>query len=285
MLLMHGHRPYGQAHYYLGHYEDERFYPELHGRMNWPGGQLSAPETLLDDRGRRIFFAWIREARPWERYGWASVMSLPRLLSLGEDGTLQIEPVQELEALRLNPRCRENIPLAQDSEVELADISGDCMEIAVEIEPGDAREFGLKVRCSPRGEEQTTIVYQPSAAILKVELEHSTLDENVRYPRFTGRDEPEGISEEEKYAKVQEAPLGSPSTRKSDSELQNGEILKLRVFLDRSVIEVFANGRQCVTQRVYPTRSDSVGVRLFARGGSATVRRLEAWDMAPANLW
>ncbi|MBC8236426.1 hypothetical protein H8E77_43320 [bacterium] len=39
MLLIHGHRPYGQAHYYLGRYEKEQFYPELHGRMNWPGGQ------------------------------------------------------------------------------------------------------------------------------------------------------------------------------------------------------------------------------------------------------
>ena len=66
MLLMHGHRPYGMAHYYLGRYENEQFYPETHGRMNWQGGQLSGPETLLDDKGRRIFFGWIREARPWE---------------------------------------------------------------------------------------------------------------------------------------------------------------------------------------------------------------------------
>ena len=53
---MHGHRPYGMAHYYLGRYEDEQFYPEIHGRMNWQGGQLSGPETLFDDKGRRIFF-------------------------------------------------------------------------------------------------------------------------------------------------------------------------------------------------------------------------------------
>lgn len=268
MLLMHGHRPYGQAHYYLGHYENERFHPGLHGRMNWPGGQLSAPETILDDKGRRIFFGWIREARPWEGQGWASVMTLPRLLSLGQDGTLQIEPVPELESLRLNPRSRENIPLAQDSEIDLKDVSGACMEIAVEMEPGDAREFGLKVRCSPGGEEQTAIVCQPDAAILKIELEHSTLDESVRYPGPRGR-------EEEEYIKAQEAPF----------ELRDSETLKLRVFLDRSVIEVFANGRQCITQRIYPTRSDSVGVRLFARGGSASVRQLDAWDMAPTNSW
>ena len=39
--------------------------------------------------------------------------------------------------------------------------------------------------------------------------------------------------------------------------LAEGEALELRVFIDRSVIEVFANRRQCLTQRVYPTRADS----------------------------
>jgi len=64
MLLMHGHRPYGIAHYYLGCYADKQFYPETHGRMNWQDGQLSGHETLLDNEGRRIFFGWIRQALP-----------------------------------------------------------------------------------------------------------------------------------------------------------------------------------------------------------------------------
>jgi len=60
------------------------------------------------------------------------------------------------------------------------------------------------------------------------------------------------------------------------------EPLRLRVFLDRSILEVFANGRQCVTQRFYPSRPDSLNVRLFARGGAANVVRVEAWQMGPA---
>ena len=42
-------------------------------------------------------------------------------------------------------------------------------------------------------------------------------------------------------------------------ELEDGEPLKLRMFIDKSVVEVFANGRQCVALRVYPERKDSVG--------------------------
>jgi beta-fructofuranosidase len=65
--------------------------------------------------------------------------------------------------------------------------------------------------------------------------------------------------------------------------LEPGEPLRLRVFLDRSVMEVFANGRQCVAHRLYPTRSDSVGTAIFARGGSCFVRTVRAWDLAPVN--
>jgi len=66
-------------------------------------------------------------------------------------------------------------------------------------------------------------------------------------------------------------------------ELKTGETLHLRVFVDKSVVEVFANGRQAVMRRIYPSRADSVGVRLFAHGGSAKVTRLGAWDMMPSN--
>ena len=57
------------------------------------------------------------------------------------------------------------------------------------------------------------------------------------------------------------------------------EPLKLRVFIDRSVVEVFANGRQYAAVRVYPSRSDSVGVSLRSQGTETKVRSLDAWQM------
>ena len=267
MLLMHGHRPYGMAHYYLGRYEDEQFYPETYGRMNWQGGQLSGPETLLDDKGRRIFFGWIREARPWEKYGWASAMSLPRLLSLTEHGSLRIEPVPELERLRINHRQREAIQLNADSERNIEEGHGDCLELQLEIDPGDATEFGVKVRRSPAGEEETAIVCVPTTGILKIDLSKSTQDDAVKYPRLTPQDE----DSSERHTTSQEAPF----------QLADGEPLKLHIFLDRSVLEVFANTRQCLTQRIYPTRPDSLGVSIFASGGPIVVNRLDIWDMMP----
>ena len=65
--------------------------------------------------------------------------------------------------------------------------------------------------------------------------------------------------------------------------LAKDELLELRVFIDRSVIEVFANDRQCLTVRVYPGREDSRGVSLFARRGNARLVSLECWQMR--SIW
>ena len=56
--------------------------------------------------------------------------------------------------------------------------------------------------------------------------------------------------------------------------LPPNEPLKLRVFVDKSVVEVFANGKQCVAMRVYPGRKDSVGVSLRAQGDDAELKSL-----------
>lgn len=260
MLLMHGHRPYGQCHYYLGRYENEQFYPEQHGRMNWPGGQISGPESLIDGDGRNIFFGWVREARAEAMdHGWASVVSLPRVMSLRDDGALGIEPVPELETLRLNARRLENIQVPAGGEVTLDDVSGDCMELYMKIDPCDAKEAGVKLRCSPDGEEETRIAFVPGSGSLVISLEKSTLDEAADYAGATS----------------QVAPFA----------LADGEPLELRIFLDRSIMELFANGRQCLTQRIYPQRDDSTGVRLLADGGSMTAQVVEAWDMEPVAAW
>ena len=58
-----------------------------------------------------------------------------------------------------------------------------------------------------------------------------------------------------------------------------GEPVRLRIFVDRSVVEVFVNGRQCVAVRVYPGRRDSTGVSLISRGQESEVLSLDCWQM------
>jgi beta-fructofuranosidase len=257
------------ARYYVGRWEHEQFTPELHRRMNWPGGACFAPESLLDGQGRRILWTWALEARPKEQAAWGGTMTLPRVLSLAPDHTLFIDPVPELEQLRMHPRTRQHTRVTPEAPVHLDDVGGDTLELALTITPGSATRCGLKVRCAPDGAEETAIWCDMAAGVLWIDVARASLDPQIVYRTFIFKpgDNP--------AVTAQAAPF----------VLEPGEPLTLRVFLDRSILEVFANRRQCLTQRIYPTRTDSREVVLVSEGGAYEVETLNAWDMAPANAW
>ncbi|MEN9936598.1 MAG: hypothetical protein RLZZ387_3177 [Chloroflexota bacterium] len=244
--------PLGRAIYYTGSYADHSFTPQVRGELD-PGGSLYAPQTFRDAQGRRVMFGWLRETRPVEAQkaaGWSGAMSLPRVLTLLPDGALGQEPAPEVETLR---GAHTHVPgpaLIGVASGLPGEVRGDLLEIAAEIELGDAAEVGLVLRATPGGEEQTLVYYDRPGARLVVDRTQSSLDADVE------RD-------------VRATPL----------TLAEGERLRLRVFVDRSVVEVFANGRACMAARVYPTRPDALGVDLFARGGEAHLVGLDAWEM------
>jgi sucrose-6-phosphate hydrolase SacC (GH32 family) len=63
---------------------------------------------------------------------------------------------------------------------------------------------------------------------------------------------------------------------------KEGEPLTLRVFIDKGIVEVFANDRQAIARAVYPTLGGN-GIQLFSKGGDATVSYVKTWDLAPSN--
>ncbi len=254
MLLCISHRL--GARYYLGEWKNEQFHPTFHEKMSWVDNSFFAPESLLDDQGRRIMWAWIFDSPGFAmrmNYGWSGTMSLPRVLSLGEDGRLRMDVPKEIEGLRYHAKKRANLAVKADADLVLEGIGGDSLELCLEMSAKDAKQFGLKVCRSPKGEEETLVYYDAIEKKLKVDTHKSSLTE------------------------------GPKTIEAGPFELQPGEPLKLRVFVDKSVVEVFANGRQAVMRRIYPSREDSVGVTLFSNGGPATVATLEAWDMMPSN--
>jgi sucrose-6-phosphate hydrolase SacC (GH32 family) len=242
--------------YYVGEWRDERFHPERHARMSWADNSFFAPESLVDDRGRRIMWAWIFDgpgAAVRTTAGWSGTMSLPRVLTLGEDGFLRIAPPVELETLRREARRFDEVAVPADGGELLPGCEGDSLELRITWRPGAAREYGVEVCRSPDGEETTRVSYDAGAQQLRIDTTRASLGEGPKT--------------------VEAGPL----------TLADGETLELRVFVDRSVVEVFANGRQAVVRRIYPTRRDSRGVRLFAVGGAATATRVDAWELTPSN--
>jgi beta-fructofuranosidase len=78
-----------------------KFTPEKTGELDF--GAFYAPKTQLDAEGRRILWGWIPEKRSeaeMKKAGWSGMMSLPRLLTLDEDGTLRIRALPEASKLR-----------------------------------------------------------------------------------------------------------------------------------------------------------------------------------------
>ena len=67
--------------------------------------------------------------------------------------------------------------------------------------------------------------------------------------------------------------------------LEGQERLDIDVFVDRSIIEMFVNSRVCIVQRVYPTRDDSKGFRLFTEDRPIVVRDIVKWEMDATNPW
>jgi hypothetical protein len=57
-------------------------------------------------------------------------------------------------------------------------------------------------------------------------------------------------------------------------------LVTIRAFVDRSVVEVFANhNRACITGRTYPKRPDSLHIGLYCTGGSVRCEGIDIWEM------
>ena len=242
--------------YYVGEWKNEQFHPESHAQMSWIDNSVFAPESLVDDRGRRIMWAWILDEPLFgarAKHGWSGTLSLPRVLSLGEDGLLRMDVPEEIEALRSGEVRRGSFVVPADEETPMDGVAGNSLELLLEMESAEASRFGVKLCVSPDGQEQTPIFYDAEEKLLKLDTRKSGPEDTPKA--------------------VEAAPL----------ELRAGERLKLRIFVDKSVVEVFANSRQAIARRIYPSRQDSIGVRVFSAGGAARVHSFETWKITPSN--
>ena len=251
--------------YLTGTYINHRFEQQGDGRIDF-GSASYAQKTMEDEKRRRIWWGWLHEKRSPEAQtaaGWAGVMSLPKLLTMRKDGTLGVEPVPELKLLRRGQqKTISNHHIEPNGPLLLDDVATDCAEIEVEIELGSAHQAGLRVRAAADGREQTLVGYDRDAQELFSDTTVSSTDPATA----TGQ--------------------GFRSNRgieKGKLVLENGEPLRLRVYLDASVIETFANGKVSISDRVYPSSDASLGVGLFAKGGSARVRSMAIWRLTPIS--
>ena len=271
MFLWFSHGRGGQA--FVGTYDkrSHRYVPEQHVRMNYGPfykGTLHAPSAAIGPNGRLVAVFNVRENKETVQAGikgiapgvWYGIMTLFRHYWLADDGSLRMAPVKEAESLRFGHVEQGAMPIPANGELVLEKIEGKAMEIEAVIRPGSAQEVGLHVLRSPDGKERTEIALTmrkdaDGLRQLEIDVSSGSLREDV--------------------------PERSPE--RGPLRLADDEPLRLRIFIDRSIVEVFANDRQCLTCRVYPNGGESAGVSVFAKGGDARLESLDAWQMR--SIW
>jgi beta-fructofuranosidase len=82
---------------------EHKFTIKRQGVLDHGGTAYYAPKSFRTPDGRRILWGWVREMRSQSEFaaaGWAGAISLPRVLTIGAQGQLEMNPAVELEKLR-----------------------------------------------------------------------------------------------------------------------------------------------------------------------------------------
>ncbi len=238
--------------YYLGELHGEHFFPEQHGRFSWKDNTCFAPEALIDGKGRQIVWFWLTDNvdELLEKHDWTGVYSFPRSLWY-EDAVLHMAPAEELSALQYNGQT---FAVGQvGSSVCLPVKNGESFRLRAVIDMKNASRAGFTVRADEESGEGTEIYVDAKEGVLVMDTSRSGA--HGRRIRET-------------------APFA----------LRPGEQLTLDVFVDKSVVEVYANERQAICRRIYPTHPDKA-LSVCAASDGADFGTVQAWEMDPTNLY
>ena len=264
MLLFFSHMSGGQ--YLLGDYDTERqkLVVTSGAKFNMgpvaPGG-VHAPSATPDGKDIIVIF----NMNPAKKtVGWDQIMSLPRRLSLGEHDEVLMTPVDAVSSCRGRQLVSRSVKLAANQEVVIGDADGDALEVQATVLPSAASMVEVNVLRSPAKEEYTRIAFYR--------------DRGYRDNAFRRRHIESLITLDTSYSSTaSDVRCRAPET--AGVRVDPDEPLELRVFVDRSIVEVFVNDRQCVAARVYPERDDSTGVSMRSQGATSQVSKLSVWEM------
>jgi sucrose-6-phosphate hydrolase SacC (GH32 family) len=240
--------------YFIGKIDKQKscFVPddETPQQMNYGGGGFTASSGMVDPKtGRTIVFTL---SHGGTGPGWAGNMGLPIEISLDKGNDLVINPIKELESLRnkeLVSLQNKNIEIANN---KLKKIGGDMIEILLEIDPMNSKKYGIKVRKSPDDSEMTLVYYDKEKNHICVDGSKSKLDSrrSVNSNNL-----------------IIEGPLNL-----------KGENLRLHIYIDKSMLEVYANSRKAITTRMYPSLRDAIGLEIFS-DNEIRIKSLNVWKL------
>lgn len=255
VLLVSEQREFRYTHAQTGSFDGRTFAPAWsgvadHGHVFYAGLVVEHPAH------RRLLFGWIKERRPEEivrhRSRWSGALSLARVLGVDAAGRLTMTPAPEYASLRREGRSERDFELRAGGDHVLPALRGDALELSLSADVPAGSRLVIDLRATDDGAERTRIVLDGTERTIAVDTTRSSLDSDLGGDHVSARYGADGP-------------------------------LEVRVFLDASIVEVFAGATTCITTRTYPTRSDATGVVLRAEGEGVCIRHCEGWRMA--GVW
>ena len=185
------------------------------------------------------------------KMGWAHSYSLPREWSIDANGELVQKPYSGLTAYRKDTAVlQENFDY--EGEMEMPAAAGRGIEVCAEFTISD-HITGFELLQNQYG-NGVKIYYNPAIQKIVVDMTSVSRISNDGH-LFKGK--------YESYL---------PKT------LQKGEKMKLHIFLDRSILDIFINDRWASSVRIFPTTETATGASFFTEG-KTHVDRLGAYVM------
>lgn len=253
------------------------FIPMSGGALDWGLGYAATSFIDAKNNGRRVMWTWVPEAMEFTvQQGFQGAFALPQELFVhempgvsettsgrdstisyeGSDGnsttyTLGIKPLPEVvDAIRGSSSYKSY----GNGWFDHSKQGSSHMSLTVTLSHVSGGAAGVYIAQSPNGKESTTIYYCPENNTIEVDRSKSSLLK----PH---------VSSEPTFGFFKPYELTS-----------GDEDITLNIFLDGSLLEVYANDRFAMSTRIYPARNDSTRFGLYLeKGARAKFSNFSSW--------
>ena len=184
--------------------------------------------------------------------GWQGVMTLPRIVALDDAGALTFQVAPEVQRLEGRTMVHLHECAGDAAQHALRHVAGDTFVIkATLLAHGDA-EICISVRHDPTTGEETRIVWNRQRNELRCDMSACSRNQNTSHDCYV-------------------APL----------HVHTGDELQLDIYVDRSIVEIYAGAYTVCSLRVYPL--GSAQHTTFTARGEVVVRELVVRAMQGNN--
>lgn len=248
--------------YFVGEFDGNKFYNET------PANKIVRPDYGSDYYAAITYkntpdqipvtVGWVNNwnyANDIPTNPWKGAMSIPRKLSVkkvGSEWVLVQEPIKALRDLRSTVQLIKG-PIAVNNSYTLP-FKSNCFEMELALKPTINSISGIKIAVG--GNRSFSIGYDATLEQLFIDRSNT----------------PAGFSKQ--YAKI---------TKQQAFLKQQNQQIKLHIFFDKSIVEVYANDGELVfTAQVFPEESD-MGIEFFSNGNNTVFDQISFWPMR--SIW